>query len=123
MTSYPAASPELQRQVEEVIRVSRGAIDAILVAKPDGTPIAQANSININPDYLAAAISALSGVVSSILEIMEMGDFKKVDVELTNKRHMFVVPYRGDYVAVITKPYPNLGFVSLILDIYFKEET
>ncbi|MEM2003795.1 MAG: roadblock/LC7 domain-containing protein [Halobacteria archaeon] len=114
-------SPELQAHIEEVVKVSRGLIDAIIITKPDGTPVANVNSIDINPDYLAAAISAVSGVISSVLEVMEMGDFRRAHVELKDKRYLYVVPYKGDYVALITKPNPNLGFIDLLLDIYFKE--
>jgi len=116
-----ASSAELQGYIEEVIKVSRGMIEAILVAKPDGTPVAHVNSVKINPDYLAAAVSAVSGVIYSILEVMEMGEMRRVDVELSDKRHVFIVPYRSDYAALITKPNPNLGFIDILLDLYFRE--
>lgn len=117
-----ASSAGLQGYIEEVIRVSRGMIEAVLIAKPDGTPVVHANSLNINPDYLAAAVSAVSGVILSVLEVMEMGEMRRVDVELSDKRHVFIVPYKSDYAALITKPDPNLGLIDILVDLYFSEK-
>ncbi|MEM0445108.1 MAG: roadblock/LC7 domain-containing protein [Nitrososphaerota archaeon] len=122
MRDLETVSPELQSLLEEVIKVSRGAIEVALVAKPDGTPVAHVNASSVGPEYLAAAISAISGVVSSILEVMQIGDYKRVVVELASHRYLFIFQHRGDVVALITKLHPNLGFVNLLLDLYFKEE-
>ncbi len=105
-----------------MVRVSRGTVEVILVSKPDGTPVAQVNASSVGPEYLAAAISAISGVISSILETMDIGDYRKVVVELSDSRFLYVFPYRGDIVALITKKNPNLGYVNLLLELFFKEE-
>jgi predicted regulator of Ras-like GTPase activity (Roadblock/LC7/MglB family) len=105
-----------------VVRVSRGTVEVVLVSKPDGTPVAQVNASSVGPEYLAAAISAISGVISSILEAMDIGDYRKVVVELSDSRFLYVFPYRGDIVALITKRNPNLGYVNLLMELFFKEE-
>ncbi|MEM2067615.1 MAG: hypothetical protein QXJ88_03490, partial [Nitrososphaerota archaeon] len=64
---------------------------------------------------------AISGVVSAILEVMNVGDYQRIVVELDGKRYLFIFQYRGDVVALITKLNPNIGFVNLLLDLYFKE--
>ena len=122
MADIQTPSPELQSLLEEVIRVSRGSVEVAIVSKPDGTPVAQVNASSVGAEYLGAAISAISGVVSSILEVMHIGDYRRIVVELDGKRYLFIFQYRGDVVALITKLNPNLGFVNLLLDLYFKEE-
>jgi len=122
MVGYEAPSPELQTLLEEVMRVSRGSIEVAIVSKPDGTPVAHVNASSVGPEYLGAAISAISGVVSSILDVMQVGDYRRIVVELDGKRYLFVLQYRGDVVAFITRLNPNLGFINLLLDLYFKEE-
>lgn len=122
MAGLEAPSPELQALLEEVIRVARGSIEVAIVSKPDGTPVAHVNASSVGPEYLSAAISAISGVVSSILEVMRVGDYRRIVVELDEKRYLFIFQHRGDVVALITRLNPNLGFVNLILDLYFKEE-
>ncbi|MCS7145434.1 MAG: roadblock/LC7 domain-containing protein [Nitrososphaerota archaeon] len=122
MAGLQAPSPELQALLEEVIRVSRGSIEVAIVSKPDGTPVAHVNASSVGPEYLGAAISAISGVVSAILEVMHVGDYRRIVVELNEKRYLFIIQHRGDVVALITRLNPNLGFINLLLDLYFKEE-
>lgn len=117
MSYYPV---EVQRKIEELIRVGKGAIESIVVAKPDGTPVAHANIKKISPDFIAAAVSTIASVLTSILETLELGGFKKVHVELEDKRFIFVVPYGNDVVAITTKPSPNVGFIDLLIDLYLK---
>lgn|GEM_PF-2184114 len=33
------------------------------------------------------------------------GDFRRTHVELKGKRYLHIVPYKGDYATLITKPY------------------
>jgi len=121
LANIQAPSPELQALLEEVIRMSRGSVEVAIVSKPDGTPVAQVNASSVGPEYLGAAISAISGVVSAILEVMNVGDYQRIVVELDGKRYLFIFQYRVDVVALITKLNPNIGFVNLLLDLYFKE--
>ncbi|MCS7094611.1 MAG: roadblock/LC7 domain-containing protein [Thaumarchaeota archaeon] len=111
----------LKVYLDEVLKVSRGALEILLVSKPDGTPVAYANSVSLSPDYLAAAISAVSGVIRSVLEMLELGDYKRIYVELTDKRYVFAMPFRGDVVVAVTKSNPNLGFINMLLSVYFKD--
>ncbi|MCS7142669.1 MAG: roadblock/LC7 domain-containing protein [Aigarchaeota archaeon] len=113
-------SPEVQRRIEELFKVSKGAIESIIVTKPDGTPTAYVNLKKIHPDFLAAAVSSVAGVLSSILETLELGYFKRLHVELEDKRFIFVVPLGSDVVAITTKPSPNVGFIDLLIDLYLK---
>ncbi len=105
-----------------MVRVSRGTVDVILVSKPDGTPVAQLNASSVGPEYLAAAISAISGVVSSILEAMNIGDYRRVVVELSDSRYLYVFPYKGDIIALITRRNPNLGYVNLLIELFFRDD-
>ncbi|MCS7117205.1 MAG: roadblock/LC7 domain-containing protein [Thaumarchaeota archaeon] len=121
MCSYYYDPDSLRVYLNEVLKVSRGALEILLVSKPDGTPVAYANSVSLSPDYLAAAISAVSGVIRSVLEMLELGDYKRIYVELADKRYVFALPFRGDVVVAITKSNPNLGFINMLLSVYFKD--
>ena len=120
MSSYVQDPETLKNYLDEVIRVSRGALEVLMVVKPDGTPVAYANTISLRPDFLAAAISTVSGVVTSVLDMMRLGDYRRIYVELEDRRYMFALHYGGDVVVAITKPNPNLGFINMLLSVYFK---
>jgi len=45
VSSYVQDPETLKSYLDEIIRVSRGALEVLMVVKPDGTPVAYANTI------------------------------------------------------------------------------
>ncbi len=99
---------------------SRGTIEVIVLVRPDGTPIDSYSFKSVDADYLSAATAALVGTISAVTQLIGVNEFKRLDVLLEDNRHIIIMPYGDNFLACITKPKPNLGFIYIILDTFLR---
>ncbi len=101
---------------------SRGWIEAIEVVSEDGMPIAHESDNELfNPEYIAAATAAICGAITAVIELMNAQGYKRVNIQLEDKRQILVRQYKGYYIVSLTKPNPNLGFIDLLMEAYLSE--
>jgi len=107
--------------IENILVSSRGWIESVTVVSPDGMPVAYNESSPVNHDFVAAATAAIGGAVSSVVELLNANGFNKIDVQLNDKRYLLIRKFQNYYIVCTTKPNPNLGFISLVLETYISQ--
>ena len=107
--------------IENILVGSRGWIESVTIVSPDGLPVSYNEASPINHDFVAAATAAIGGAVSSVVELLNSTGFRKIDVQLEDKRYVLIRKLQDFYIACVTKPNPNLGFVSLVVETYISK--
>ncbi|MEM0456417.1 MAG: hypothetical protein QXP86_04680 [Nitrososphaerota archaeon] len=108
--------------VKAIKKSSRGWLEAVIAVSEDGTPIVYENdSIMIDPEYIATAVAAICGVISSVMELVNSKDYKRVSIELEDGRKVLIRKYKKYYVVCLTSTNPNLGFVDMLLEAHLSE--
>jgi len=107
---------KLRSLVDDLMVSCGGWIEAIIIVSEDGIPIAYSASIDLKPDYVAAAISSIAGATSAVLELLNSRGFDGIDIRLRERRYLLVRRYQNCYLVALTKADPNLGFINLALE-------
>ena len=102
---------------------SRGWIEAVEAVSEDGMPIAhESDEERFNPEYIAAAVAAICGAITAVIELMNARGYKRLSIQLEDKRYILVREYRKHYIVCLTKPNPNLGFIDILMEAYLAEQ-
>lgn len=121
MTEKPEAE-SLAGLVKAIKKSSRGWLETVIAVSEDGTPLAYENDSGwIDPEYIATAAAAICGVLSSVMELMNSRDYKRVSIELEDGRKVLIRKYRKHYLVCLTNTNPNLGFVDMLLEAHLSE--
>lgn len=108
--------------VKAIKKSSRGWLETVVATSEDGTPMAYENdSMRIDPEYIATAAAAICGMVSSVIELMNSKDYRRVSIELEDGRKVLIRKYKKYYVVCLTNTSPNLGFIDMLLEAHLSE--
>jgi len=112
---------EFSDLIDTIKAASRGWIEAIAIISEDGTPLAHNSELEFNAEYVGAATAAICGAISAVIELLNVKNYRKADIQLEGSRYLLMRPYKGHYIVCLTKQKPNLGFINMILEAYLSE--
>ena len=104
--------------LSKLLKDSRGFIDMAVFSTEDGLPVASRIHTDLDPGFLCAVTTAISGATISVLDVLKSNNFNRVDITLDDGRHFLIIPYKSMFLACVTSPNPNLGLVYLIIKKY-----
>lgn len=113
----------LQVLAERILVGARGWVEAVIIASPDGTPIAYNSKIGINPDSVAAVVAAIGGAATATVDLLGSDGYDRIDLRLSDRRYLLVRRHGNNYIVCVTRPDPNLGFINLVLDALLSKGT
>lgn len=114
----PITNQEMKSLLDDLMKSCEDWVEAIVIISEEGAPIMHSMCIDLEPDYIAVASSAILGSASAVLELLNSRGFDSIDVRLKEGRYLLVRRYEDYYLAALTRPEPNLGFISLALEAY-----
>ena len=110
------AMESLQVLTERIMAGAKGWVEAVIIASPDGIPIAHnSRKADIDVDKVAAVVAAIGGAAATV-GLLGSDTYDRLDLRLGDGRYVLVRRHGKDYVICMTRPNPNLGLVNLVLD-------
>jgi predicted regulator of Ras-like GTPase activity (Roadblock/LC7/MglB family) len=111
------AMEPLQVLTERIMAGAKGWVEAVIIASPDGIPIAHnSKKADIDVDKVAAVVAAIGGAAAATVDLLGSDTYDRLDLRLGDGRYVLVRRHGKDYVICMTRPNPNLGLVNLVLD-------
>jgi predicted regulator of Ras-like GTPase activity (Roadblock/LC7/MglB family) len=110
------AMETLQVLTERIMAGAKGWVEAVIIASPDGIPIAHNSRRDIDVDKVAAVVAAIGGAAAATVDLLGSDTYDRLDLRLGDGRYVLVRRHGKDYVICMTRPNPNLGLVNLVLD-------
>ena len=108
--------PEFMNElVRKVVASSRGNVETSMLVSEEGSVLAH-NPVASYDEYVAAAAAALGAAAKALIQAIQGNiQIRRIDLRMADDSVVVVIPTGEAYLAVKTKPRPNLGMVNIVL--------
>jgi len=110
------ASKDYEEIIKRIVSKSFGQIERCVIASEDGLPLATYGNPDEVSEIIAAIAAPLFVATQEVMKNLEKTKVIKIDVELTNAKHLVIARLQKGILALITSSKPNLGLVYCLIE-------
>jgi len=102
--------------IRKIVSKSFGQVERCVIASEDGLPLASYGNPDEINEIIAAIAAPLFAATQDVIKNLEKTKVIKIDVELTNTKHLIIAPMQNNIVAVLSSRNPNLGLIYYLVE-------
>ena len=110
------ASKDYEEIIKRIVSKSFGQIERCVIASEDGLPLATYGNPDEINEIIAAISAPLFAATQDVIKNLEKTKVIKIDVELTNTKHLVIAPMHNNIIAVLSSQNPNLGLIYYLVE-------
>ena len=110
------ASKDYEEIIKRIVSKSFGQIERCVIASEDGLPLATYGNPDEINEIIAAIAAPLFAATQDVIKNLEKTKVIKIDVELTNTKHLVIAPMYNNIIAVLSSQNPNLGLIYYLVE-------